>query len=106
MKDLSEQAQVMAAAETWRAKYEQPNGWAVRQDGTSAKDVYEALCALESNATAEDVALLTGDKSLVTRRQCQECGVRAWACVLVADRVVCMGCIYKAVGVLVGVVRP
>lgn len=106
MRDLSESAQVMAAAEAWRAKYEQPNGWAVRQDGTSAKDVYEALCALGSNATAEDVALLTGDAGLVTRRQCQECGVRAWACVLVADRVACMGCVYKAVGVLIGVVRP
>jgi hypothetical protein len=52
------------------------------------------------------VAVLTGDNWLVMRRQCQECGVRAWACVLVADRVVCMGCVHKALGVLMGLVRP
>ncbi len=106
MRDLSESAQVMAAAETWRAKYEQPNGWAVRQDGTSAKDVYEQLCALGDNATAEDVVLLTGDKTLVQPITCDECARRMWSCVEVGPAHVCSRCLHKSLGVVMGLVRP
>lgn len=106
MRDLSESAQVAAAPEAWRAKYKQPQGWAVRQDGTSAADVYEALCALGPSATAEDVALLTGDKALVEPRRCTECGVRTWSCVFLGDCTSCARCLHKALGVVMGLVRP
>lgn len=106
MKDLSESAQVAAAPEVWRARHELPQGWAVRQDGTSAKAVYEALCALGSNATAEDVALLTGDKTLVQPITCDECTRRTWSCVLVGQAHVCARCLHKSLGVVMGLVRP
>jgi len=106
MKDLSESAQVLASAEAWRARHEGPQGWAVRQDGTSAKDVYDQLCLVGPNATAEDVALLTGDKTLVEARRCTECGKRTWACVLLGDCIACARCTHKALGVVMGLVRP
>lgn len=106
MKDLSEQAQVIDAPETWRARHEQPQGWAVRQDGTSAKVVYEQLCGLDTGASAEDVAALTGDKTLVERKRCTECGVRSWSCVLLGDCVSCAACLHRAMGVVMGLVRP
>jgi hypothetical protein len=107
VRDLSESAQVMASAEAWRARHEQPGGaWSVRQDGTSAKAVYDALCAIGSNATAEDVLLLTGDKTLVQPITCDECTRRTWSCVQVGPAHLCARCLHKALGVVMGLVRP
>lgn len=106
MRDLSEKAQVLACAEGWRELYEGPQGWSVRQDGTSAKDVYDALARLGADATAEDVHLLTGNSLLVSRKPCGECGTRTYNMVLVADTPVCVGCLHKALGVAMGLVTP
>ena len=107
MRDLSEQGLVRAAPEAWRKMHEQPQGWAVTRDGKDSKAIYETLRGLcdDSAAEAADVDLLTDGQLIISPRACKECGARSYGMVEVGGVPLCVTCVHRAMGVLIGVTR-
>jgi hypothetical protein len=74
MKVITVRSQIRDVAERWKALYRRQGKWAVTM-GSDMGRLYEALKALNpETATADDVAMIIGNKSWAGPLECHNCG--------------------------------
>jgi hypothetical protein len=107
MKLLSEREQVRTVAKRWRDRYPDPE-FGLR-DGRTVGEIADRVDAIDpETATAEDVALVMGNRSWVCQRTCHECGEDSWSCVEIGQEpdyesctaTICEGCLRKALALI------